>query len=171
MSTDLRALLFALLALALTACAGDSCTPGAQRACARSVDGGLMQSGYQACGALAVWSACVPVGACTGAAGASTPLYSRCGEDSDCGPAGCAVCGHYTGVTNKGGFSVCYPFCQTDAECAPNSAASGVSARCVLGQCTLLCREGATCPRDSQCLPWATAAIASAYPGFVGACE
>lgn len=166
--------LFASLLLTLSlsgfACTG-TCSPGAQQPCSRTLDGGYVQSGYQACGASASWSACVPVGACTGSAGAATPLYGRCAEDTECGPAGCAVCGHYTGVSNPQGFSVCYSFCQTDAECAPNSAATGVTARCVLGQCTLLCRAGATCPRDGQCLPWATAALANAYSGYEGVCE
>ncbi len=170
MSDRLRAAIVFAVAMSSMACA-DTCTPGEQRACSRTLDGGFTQSGYQACGAAGTWSACVSVGACTGSAGVATPLYGRCADDTECGPAGCAVCGHYTGVSNPRGFSVCYSFCQTDAECAPNSVATGVTARCVLGQCTLLCRTGATCPRDGQCMPWATAALASAYAGYEGVCE
>ncbi|MFO0646210.1 MAG: hypothetical protein U0326_08220 [Polyangiales bacterium] len=170
MTTELRALALALAALASAACSNNTCSPGEQRACTRTLDGGFMQGGYQACGGTATWSSCVPVGACSTSM-ASTPLYGRCDADEQCGPMGCAVCGHYTGVTNPEGASVCFAYCQSDGDCAPNSAATGVTPRCVLGQCTLLCRAGSVCPRDSRCLSWATAEIAAVYPGFTGACE
>lgn len=162
--------LFLLLALALADCGGaDSCTPGAQQPCAVAYDGGATQQGYQACGARGTWSACVPVGACAGAG--AMPVYSRCASQSDCGPEGCAVCGHYNGVMNPEAHSVCYAYCQADAECAPTTYAQGVTARCLLGQCALLCTASSVCPRDARCLPWASASVANAYPGFTGLCE
>lgn len=168
MTADRRALL-ALLALALVDCTGAACDPGAQQPCAVTWDGGAMQTGFQACGARGTWSACVPVGACN--TPGALPVYSRCAAQSQCGPEGCAVCGHYNGVANPEAHSVCYAYCQTDAQCAPTTAATDVSPRCLLGQCALLCRAGSTCPRDSRCLPWATPEIGAAYPGFTGLCE
>lgn len=103
--------------------------------------------------------------------GGPLPAYGRCDSDEACGPAGCAVCGHYVGVKNPQGYGLCYVYCQSDAECAPGSATTRVTPRCVLGQCTLLCREGASCPRDTRCLPWASASLASANPGYAGLCE
>lgn len=162
----------AALALALLAdCAAPGeCDPGAQQPCALSLDGGAMQRGFQACSASGRWSACVAVGACTGAAGAR-PVYSRCTASSQCGPDTCAACGHYTGVRNPEGYEVCYAYCQADSDCAPTTAASGVTPRCVLGQCTLLCAAGGQCPNDSRCLPWNTPELAAANPGFAGLCE
>ncbi len=166
MRADLALALAGLVAL--SACtSSESCTAGEQRACTRVVDGGVTQSGYQSCGGTEEWSPCVPVGSCAGASEA----YRRCETSAQCGPSGCGVCGHYAGVQNPMGFNLCYPYCQADSDCAPDSAAADVSPRCVLGQCTLLCRASSVCPRDTQCLPWADGTAAAAYPGWAGLCE
>lgn len=171
MAVDRRWFGLALLALSLTDCIrGDACSPGASRPCTRSLDGGVMQSGYESCESTGQWSACVSVGGCN-QGGASLPLYSRCTGSDQCGPEGCAFCNDYVGVDNPHGYSVCYVYCQADSDCAPTTASAGVTPRCVLGQCTLLCRTGSTCPQDSQCLPWANASLASTYAGFDGLCE
>jgi L-rhamnose isomerase len=62
-------------------------------------------------------------------------------------------------------------FCQSDPDCAPTTASRDVTPRCILGQCTLLCRTTSACPQDSLCLPWNDPAIASMFPGFDGLCE
>lgn len=163
--------LAALTALALTECApGERCSPGQSRACARTLDGGVTQSGFESCESTGYWSACVSVGGCS-AGGSALPIYSRCETTEQCGPAGCATCTNYVGVQNPEGRSVCFVYCQADADCAPTTASAGVTPRCLLGQCALLCRSGSVCPQDSQCLPWAGDALASAYPGYTGLCE
>lgn len=153
------------------ACGGDFCNPGQQRACTNTLAGGYTQSGYQACSSGGAWSQCVSVGVCRAPGGMALPVYNRCGVSAQCGPAQCAECGHYVGVQNPRGYGVCYVFCQTDDECAPTTAATGVTPRCVLGQCTLLCRDGARCPNDTACLPWTNASLATTYPGYIGLCE
>ncbi len=163
--------LAAAVALASMDCApGERCAPGQSRACTRTLDGGVTQSGFESCEASGQWSACVSVGGCSSTEGA-LPIYSRCEETAQCGPAGCATCTNYVGVDNPGGYSVCFVYCQADSDCAPTTASSGVAPRCLLGQCALLCRSGSTCPRDSQCLGWANDALAAAYPGYDGLCE
>lgn len=148
------------------------CRPGVMRGCETdTVDAGFTQDGYQVCEASGSWSSCVPVGVCAGDAGASRGLYARCEESSQCGPAQCAVCGHYTGVQNPNAYGVCHPYCQVDADCVPTSEASDVTARCVLGQCSLFCRSVSRCPHDSQCLPWNNPDLSAAYPGYDGLCE
>ncbi len=159
-----------LIALFLSGCTAGVCAPGEQRECSRDLDGGVTQRGYQACTSRREWSTCVPVGECTGAM-ATSPLYGRCDDATQCGPDGCGTCGHYAGVQNTEGWQVCFPYCQSDADCAPNSPSSGVTPRCILGQCALLCRTTSTCPRDSQCLRWANAGVGAAWPGFDGLCE
>ncbi len=171
MRADAPLLALALAAALSVACRGGSCDPGDERPCTRSLDGGFTQGGYQACGARGEWSSCVPTGACSAPGGAALPVYRRCEADDACGPAGCAVCGHYAGLKNNEGYGICYAYCQRDEQCAPDVAAAGVTPRCVLGQCTLLCRAGARCPRDTECLPWASPSLASANPGFAGLCE
>lgn len=153
------------------ACKGEECTPGESRACSMTLDGGFTQSGFQACGSRAEWSACVSVGGCTAPGGAPLALYSRCTATEQCGPEGCAVCGHYAGVENPSAFGLCYAYCQTNAECEPTTASRDVTARCVLGQCTLACHASSQCPRDTQCLPWSTGAAPSTFAGFDGLCE
>jgi len=161
----------ALGALALVDCTlGGECDPGASRPCSRSLDGGVTQAGYQSCEPGGAWSACVSVGGCS-AGGAALPIYSRCTASDECGPEGCAACSNYVGVSNPRGYSVCFVYCQADADCAPTTASAGVAPRCILGQCALLCRAGSTCPRDSQCLGWASASTAGSYPGYDGLCE
>lgn len=163
---------FALVCLGLTACAGDACDPGTQRPCTLTLAGGYTQRGYQACGGLAEWSTCVTVGVCSAPdGGAALQAYGRCDTNDQCGPAGCAICSHYTGLKNPNGYGLCRTYCQSDGDCAPGSPATDVTPRCVLGQCSLFCRAGSTCPRDTQCLPWASATLASANPGFAGLCE
>jgi len=165
-----RSARLALLALLADCAPLDACEPGTQQPCALALDGGATQRGFQACSGGGRWSTCVAVGTCTGAAGAR-PVYSRCTDSAQCGPDTCATCGRYTGVRNPEGYEVCYPYCQRDADCAPSTAASGVTPRCVLGQCTLLCAADAVCPNDSRCLPWNTPEVAAANPGFAGLCE
>lgn len=161
----------ALVALALVDCTlGGECSPGASRPCTRGLDGSVTQGGYQSCESTGHWSACVSVGGCR-ADGAALPIYSRCTGSDECGPEGCAFCNNYVGVTNPRGFQVCLVYCQSDADCAPTTASAGVSPRCVLGQCALLCRAGSTCPQNSQCLGWAMPSLASAYPTYEGLCE
>jgi hypothetical protein len=161
----------ALGALALGDCrSANECNPGTSRPCTRALDGGVSQAGYQSCESTGEWSACVSVGGCR-AGGAALPIYARCAASDECGPAGCAFCTNFQGVSNPHGFSVCEVYCQADADCAPTTASAGVTARCILGQCALLCRAGSTCPRDSQCLGWEGAASASAFPGYAGLCE
>jgi hypothetical protein len=159
-----------MAAALLVACRGNECDPGTQQPCTLRLDGGATQRGFQACTSTGLWSACNAVGTCSGAAGA-LPAYSRCTSMAQCGPDTCAACGHYTGVRNPEGYEVCYAYCQMDSDCAPTTPATGVTPRCVLGQCTLLCAAGAMCPRDSRCLPWATPELVSANPGFEGLCE
>ena len=163
----------ALVAAALQAACSDegSCDPGAQRTCTVALDGAYTQRGYQACGGRGVWSSCVTVGACASPDGGALLAYGRCDDNAQCGPAGCALCGHYTGLENPNGYGLCRTFCQADADCAPGSASRDVTPRCVLGQCSLYCRVGSTCPRDTECLPWASTALASANAGFAGLCE
>jgi hypothetical protein len=43
--------------------------------------------------------------------------------------------------------------------------------RVFLGQCALLCRIGSACPHDARCLPWASSAAGSEFPGFEGLCQ
>ena len=163
--------LAALTALALVDCTlGSECTAGSSRPCDRALDGGVTQSGYQSCEATGRWSECVSVGGCR-AIGAALPIYARCTGTDECGPAGCAVCGNYVGVSNPRGYSVCYVYCQDDADCGPTTASANVAPRCILGQCALLCAAGSTCPLDTACLGWADAATARAYPGYDGLCE
>lgn len=163
--------LAALVALGLTECApGERCSPGQSRACSRTLDGAVTQSGFESCESTGRWSACVPVGGCT-AGGSALPIYSRCEETAQCGPEGCATCTNYVGVDNPRGYSVCFVYCQSDRDCAPTTPSSGVTPRCLLGQCALLCRSGSTCPQDSQCLGWANTTLAAAYPGYDGLCE
>jgi hypothetical protein len=147
---------------------GDSCDPGDERACTVVRDGGVAQRGYQSCGSRAEWSACLPVGACSGAA---LPVYARCDADDACGPTGCAVCGYYGALNNPEGYRVCYPYCQRDSDCVPDSPATGITARCVLGQCALYCTARSVCPRETQCLRWATAAATASNPGYDGICN
>lgn len=160
----------AVLLLDVGACA-DTCSPGEMRGCTITLDGGGSQRGFQSCGGTARWSACYPVGACAAADGGVAVNYSRCDDDAQCGPAACAVCGHYAGVQNPTSVGVCYPFCTVDGDCAPTSAASGVAPRCVLGQCTLLCRTSSACPHDTRCLPWNNPTIGAGYPGYDGLCN
>lgn len=167
-----RGIVACVLASTLVACAGwDDCNAGEQRDCTRAVDGGGTQRGYQICTSSGAWSACVPVGTCSSPGAGTLPVYSRCTDDAQCGLAGCAVCGHYTGVKNTQGYGLCYTYCQNDADCAPTTPTTGVTARCILGQCTLFCRTGATCPRDTECLRWNSSKLATMYPSFAGLCE
>jgi hypothetical protein len=160
------------LALAHAACADEpACRAGMMRACTIALDGGGMQNGFQACGADRTWSDCVGTGACTGPGGTALSVYSRCASADECGGSGCAACSSYAGVQNPSAYSVCYPFCQIDADCAPTSASTNVVPRCLLGACALLCQTGSACPNDSQCLPWADAATAAMFPGSDGLCE
>lgn len=166
-----RALAVASLA-ALTGCSPASpCHRGDRRPCERTTDGGYTQGGYQTCEATSTWSECVPVGACVSPDGGSLALYTRCTGNEACGPPDCAVCGNYAGVRNPGAFGICYPFCQVDLDCAPTTPSAGVTPRCVLGQCTLLCHASSTCPNDTQCLGWNDTATATMYPVFDGLCE
>lgn len=171
MRADLIALTLSLFALQGACADENSCEPGEQRACVQTLDGAYTQRGYQACGGLGVWSACVSVGACTAPDGGVLLSYARCDTNDQCGPAGCAICSHYTGLKNPNGYGLCRTYCQADSDCTPGSATTNVTPRCVLGQCSLFCRAGSACPRDTQCLPWASASLASANPGFAGLCE
>ena len=164
--------LFVLILVLASAesCQGRECVAGQSRACTSTLDGGVTQRGYEACSARGMWSECVAVGACS-AAGAALPVYARCTSMDDCGSASCAVCGDYQGIDNPGAYSVCHPYCQADTDCAPTTASAGVTARCVLGQCLLLCRTGARCPVDGTCMPWSSSAFASNYAGFDGLCD
>ena len=146
------------------------CSPGQMRPCTRSFDGGT-QSGFQSCDSRAEWSECVGVGSCSSPGVATLPAYSRCATGDQCGPSSCAVCSHYTGVDNPGGYSVCNVFCQGSSDCAPTTASRDVMPVCILGQCTLLCRTTSACPQDSQCLPWNDPSMGSTFPGFDGLCE
>ena len=141
-----------------------------RRACTLTLDGGFTQSGYALCDPNGVCTGCISVGAC---APGSAPLgvYSRCASQDECGPTTCAVCGQYPSVNNPAGESVCYAYCQLDTDCAPAERSVGVTPRCFLGQCGLLCTPGATCPHDTQCLPWLNEMYAMDYPGFMGLCE
>ena len=162
----------AALAIALSGCDTlNPCTPGQQRDCMQAFEGGFTQSGSQTCDARGAWSQCVGAGACAAGNGEALPAYSRCMDSSQCGPGECAVCNHYSGVQNPAGYSVCYPFCQTDVDCAPATPVTDVTARCVLGQCALLCHSTSTCPHDTACLGWSTATPSAMYTGFDGFCE
>ncbi|MBL8603151.1 MAG: hypothetical protein JNK72_14605 [Myxococcales bacterium] len=165
----MRALALAVLAFAAFGCDTTACRPGTQRGCLDGADGAAQQPGYQACSASGEWSACYAVGACVG--GASTrQRYARCDSDAQCGDPQCAVCGRYSGVTNPAGAGICHSYCQQDADCATGEG-SGLTPRCILGQCGLFCDARSRCPFDSQCLAWANSAIAAAYPAFQGLCQ
>jgi hypothetical protein len=166
-------ILSVLIALMLVDCSGsDSCNPGETRPCTMTLsDGGIVQRGNQACSSSGSWYACIGAGTCTTSMGTRLSTYARCNANDECGPTSCAVCGHYSGVENPKGYGLCYPFCVTNADCAPTSPAVGVTPSCILGQCTLLCRTSSTCPRDTECLRWSTAALARTNPGYDGLCE
>jgi hypothetical protein len=90
----------ALGALALGDCrSANECNPGTSRPCTRALDGGVSQAGYQSCESTGDWSACVSVGGCR-AGGAALPIYARCAASDECGPAGCAFCTNFQGVSN-----------------------------------------------------------------------
>ena len=162
--------LLVVIAFSAESCRGRECTPGQSQPCTNSLEGGVSQRGYEACGSQGTWSECISVGACS-AGGTALPVYSRCAADTDCGPASCAVCADYAGIQNPGGFSVCHVYCQADSDCAPTTASAGVTPRCILGQCMLLCRASSACPVDGQCLPWSNSGFAGTYVGFDGLCE
>lgn len=168
-------ILLSTLARVSVACVGGTgspCTAGATRTCSLSLEGGYAQSGSQSCNADNTWAECVGTGACSGAPGGTSSAYARCDNATQCGPASCATCAGYSGVENPGGFRVCYPYCQADTDCAPDSAGSAdITPRCVLGQCVLLCRTSSTCARDSQCMPWLDSRNRDMYPGFDGLCN
>ena len=169
-----RAMVLGALLAALAGCSTanpERCAPGGVRACSLSFEGGIAQSGTQMCDADRAWTECVGAGQCRDATGAAIAGYARCTSDTACGPEGCGVCGSYSGVANRSGLRVCYPFCNTDGDCAPSTPSADVTPRCSLGQCILLCRTTSRCPQDAQCLPWINPSTGAAYPGFDGLCD
>ena len=158
--------------LAVSGCPStERCTAGTMWSCSLSTDVGVSQNGYQACDSDGTWSECVSVGACTSSTGGPLPQYVRCASSSECGPTTCGTCSSYDGVQNPSAYSLCYPFCQVDTDCTPNSTATGVTPTCILGQCALLCTTASSCPHDTQCLPWNDPDAGAAYAGSTGLCE
>ena len=165
-------LIAATMIAATAACTGRAtCTTGSMRSCTITSEGGVTQNGYQACASGNVWSECVSVGTCTAQDGGPLPAYLRCSSSAACGPDSCGTCNSYGGVQNPNAFSLCYPFCQTDTDCAPTSAATAVTPKCILGQCALLCSAASQCPNDTQCLPWTNPDAGAQYPNSTGLCE
>ena len=150
---------------------GARCTPGRTEKCTLSLEGGYAQSGSRSCNADRTWSECIGAGSCRNVRGEALVTYTRCASDNDCGPSSCASCTAYTGVKNPAGFRICHPYCTSNTDCKSEFANPAIAPRCVLGQCVLLCRAGASCPGDLQCLSWLDPSTGDSYPGYDGLCN